>query len=115
MRTLRAIFMGAALAVMASGLASADSIILPVQTVPSTNTQWAHTYTFDTFDSTLGTLTGISLTITDAFSGTVTVTNSSTASASNFRGSLQTESWFSTNAALLTQNGSNPGAWLNTT
>jgi hypothetical protein len=114
MDLFRRILTGAALAVMASGLASANSIIQTI-TMPSTNTQWTDTFTFNTFDSTLGTLTGISMTITDAFTGTVTVTNNSGVSASNFRGTLQDESWFSTDSNLLLQNGSDPGAWLNTT
>ncbi|MDP9053831.1 MAG: PEP-CTERM sorting domain-containing protein [Acidobacteriota bacterium] len=78
------------------------------------NTIWSNTYNIATFNTALGTLNSVTISIVDNLKGSVTVTNNS-GSSGNYNAQLSSETWFSTNSSLLTQNGntfiaSDPGA-----
>jgi hypothetical protein len=91
--------------VLLSAAASADTIIQS-QSFPGAGagndvsntdyqlTTWSQTYAFSTFDTTLGTLNSISITIADGLTGFVTVTNTSGAPAT-FKAAIEDLSDFS--------------------
>jgi len=113
MTSIRRILGGAALLTSFTVAASAAPIIQTISFPGPGNAQtnqqvtsWSNTFGFSTFNTNLGTLTGILLTITDAMSGTVVITNNS-GSASTYNATLLTNSYFSLNSALLGQDPNN--------
>ncbi|MCU1327557.1 MAG: hypothetical protein JWN34_2927 [Bryobacterales bacterium] len=107
--TLRRSIGVAAFGLLLTGSNAFATTITQTFTVPGAGfntTVWSNTYVIDKFDSTLGALNGVTVSLTNSVSGVVTVTNNSHDSG-QFNASIQAESWFSLDSALLSQNGNN--------
>jgi hypothetical protein len=107
MTTFRRILTSATLLVAATGIASADSIIQTFVVPPTgfTNTLWSTTYDVDTFNTSLGTLDSVTISVTDNLTGTVTVTNNSGA-AGRYNAQLAASVYYSLDPTLLTEGNS---------
>jgi hypothetical protein len=80
MSALRTIGLTAA-AMMACGAATKAATITQTVSFGPAATAWSHTFSFNGFNPALGTLTKVTDTITETLSGTVTVTNGGSSSA----------------------------------
>lgn len=106
MSTLRRIVLAGLFSAGMCGTAFADSIENFTYSVPVegyNTTAWSTTFDLETFDTTLGTLNSVSLSITDNLDAMINVTNNTGGSA-NYTASASVDSLFSTDPDLLSQN-----------